>query len=144
MKINNIFLLFAVFLIRCSGDSTQALQTDFEINLAKWKKLDINDYNFSQTISWYCSEEYRLPKEIRVRRGVIVSVNGEDYNPDVNYNFRTINEFFDFIEAKAKANLSYFDFSFNKQYGFPNRIALDPIEQIADDEVTYRLSNFKY
>ena len=61
----------------------------------------------------------------------------------MNYNFRTINEFFDFIEVKAKANLSYFRVNYNKQYGFPNRIALDPVEQIADDEITYRLSNFK-
>ena len=44
---------------------------------------------------------------------------------------------------KAKANLSYFRVNYNKQYGFPNRIALDPVEQIADDEITYRLSNFK-
>ena len=143
MKTNNIFLFFAIFLTGCSDDKAQVIQMDFEINLAKWKELDTNNYYFTQTISCYCTKEYQLSNEVCVRGGVIVSVNGEDYNPDVNYNFRTINEFFDFIEVKSKTNLSYFRVNYNKQYGFPNRIVLDPVEQIADDEITYRLSDFK-
>ena len=144
MKTNNIFLLFAIFLIGCNDDNPQNPQTDFETNLAKWEELDTSDYYFTQTISCYCTEEYRLPKEVRVVEETIVSINGENYNPEVHYDFRTINGFFDFIEEKAKSDPSSFGVSYEEQYGFPIRIALDPVEQIADDEITYRLSDFKY
>lgn len=144
MKINNVFLLFVIFLIACSEDNAQVSQTDFETNLTKWEELDISDYYFTQSISCYCTEEYLLPKEVRVVNGTIVSINGESYNPEVHYDFRTINDFFDFIEMKAKSNPSFFGVSYDEQYGFPTRVALDPVEQIADDEITYTLSDFKY
>ena len=144
MKINNVFLLFAIFLIACNEDNAQVSQTDFETNFTKWEELDISDYYFTQSISCYCTEEYLLPKEVRVVNGTIVSINGESYNPEVHYDFRTINDFFDFIEMKAKSNPSFFGVSYDEQYGFPTRVALDPVEQIADDEITYTLSDFKY
>ena len=144
MKINNVFLLFAIFLIACNEDNAQVSQTDFETNLTKWEEFDISDYYFTQSISCYCTEEYLLPKEVRVVNGTIVSINGEEYDPEVHYDFRTINDFFDFIEGKANSNPSSFGVSYDEQYGFPTRIALDPVEQIADDEITYTLSDFKY
>jgi len=144
MKINNIFLLFAIFLIACNEDNAQVSQTDFETNLTKWEELDISDYYFTQSILCYCTEEYLLLKEVRVVNGKIVSINGEEYDPQVHYDFRTINDFFDFIEVKAKSKLSFFQVSYDKQHGFPALIVLDPVEQIADDEITYKLSDFKY
>ena len=144
MKINNVFLLFAIFLIACNEDNAQVSQTDFETNLTKWEEFDISDYYFTQSISCYCTEEYLLPKEARVVNGKIVSINGEEYDPEVHYDFRTINDFFDFIEVEAKSKLSFFQVSYDKQHGFPALIVLDPVEQIADDEITYKLSDFKY
>ena len=144
MKTNNFFLLFVIFLVGCNDDNAQVSQSDFETNLAKWEELDTSDYYFTQTISCFCTEEYLLPKEVRVVDGTIVSINGESYNPEVHYDFRTINDFFDFIEVKAKSKLSFFQVSYDKQHGFPALIVLDPVEQIADDEITYKLSDFKY
>jgi|TARA_B110000495_G_C22363565_1_gene237462 hypothetical protein len=144
MKINNVFLLFAIFLIACNEDNAQVSQTDFETNLTKWEELDISDYYFTQSISCYCTEEYLLPKEVRVVNATIVSINGEIYNPEVHYDFRKINDFFDFIEGKANSNPSSFEVNYDKQHGFPTLIVLDPVGQIADDEITYRLSDFKY
>ena len=144
MKTNNFFLLFVIFLVGCNDDNAQVSQSDFETNLAKWEELDTSDYYFTQTISCFCTEEYLLPKEVRVVDGTIVSINGESYNPEVHYDFRTINDFFDFIEGKANSNPSSFGVRYDEQYGFPTRIALDPVEQIADDEITYTLSDFKY
>ena len=89
----------------------------------------------------FCTEEYLLPKEVHVLDGTIVSITGESYNSEVHYDFRKIN---DFIEEKAKSNPSSFGVSYDEQYGFPTRIALDPMEQITDDEITYKLSDFKY
>ena len=144
MKINNVFLLFAIFLIACNEDNAQVSQTDFETNLTKWEEFDISDYYFTQSISCYCTEEYLVPKEVRVVNGTIVSINGEEYDPEVHYDFRTINDFFDFIEGKANSNPSSFEVNYDKQHGFPTLIVLDPVGQIADDEITYRLSDFKY
>ena len=137
-----IFLLFII--LNCTKN-TGVIPED-ELNLQeqekKWKKQGIIDYEFTSQISCFCQSDYTLPKAILVKNDEIQSINGVAYANLEYENHMTIDELFDYIEDHQNKNPVIENLEFDSVYGFPSYIYFDISEVIADDEISYTITNF--
>ena len=137
-----IFLLFII--LNCTK-KTGVIPED-ELNLQeqekKWKKQGIIDYEFTSQISCFCQSDYTLPKAILVKNDEIQSINGVAYANLEYENHMTIDELFDYIEDHQNKNPVIENLEFDSVYGFPSYIYFDISEVIADDEISYTITNF--
>lgn len=134
------FVLFA-FLQMCSKDEPREVVSQVDQNRARWTALNIRDYEVTQQMSCYCIDEVTLPKRIVVRDGVIESIDGNPPTASDNY-FKTIDDFFSYIDEKIAQNPVVANITYDPNYGFPNDIYFDVSEMIADEEIGYTLTNF--
>ena len=136
-------LLFIGF-ISCDSKDV-AVETDLS-TLDKqqqlWESNGIDSYIFTQSISCFCSEEYREPKEVVVRDGVIVSVAGEAYDADIHQSILTVDARFDYIRKSLAREPEMFSVEYDAVYGFPSRFYFDFSFMIADEEIDYTFTNF--
>lgn len=136
-------LLFIGF-ISCDSKDV-AVETDLS-TLDKqqqlWESKGIDSYSFTQRISCFCSEEYREPKEVVVRDGVIVSVAGEAYDADIHQSILTVDARFDYIRKSLAREPEMFSVEYDAVYGFPSRFYFDFSFVIADEEIDYTFTDF--
>ena len=57
--------------------------------------------------------------------------------------YRTIDEFFDYIQTQRALNPAVETIEYDEEYGFPSYIYFDISEMIADEEIGYTLTDFK-
>ena len=136
-------LLFIGF-ISCDSKDV-ALETDLN-TLDKqqqlWESNGIDSYTFTQSISCFCSEEYREPKEVVVRDGVIVSLAGVAYDAELQQSILTVAACFDYIRKSLAREPEIFSVEYDAVYGFPSRFYFDFSLMIADEEVDYTFTDF--
>lgn len=136
-------LLFIGF-ISCDSKDV-ALETDLN-TLDKqqqlWESNGIDSYTFTQSISCFCSEEYREPKEVVVRDGVIVSLAGVTYDAELQQSILTVAARFDYIRKSLAREPEIFSVEYDAVYGFPSRFYFDFSLMIADEEVDYTFTDF--
>ena len=137
--------IFLLFIIQNCTKKTGVIPED-ELNLQeqekKWKKQGIIDYEFTSQISCFCQSDYTLPKAIVVKNDEIQSINGVAYANLEYENHMTIDELFDYIEDHQNKNPVIENLEFDSVYGFPSYIYFDISEVIADDEISYTITNF--
>ena len=107
-----------------------------------WESNGIDSYTFTQSISCFCSKEYREPKEVVVRDGVIVSVAGEAYDADIHQSILTVDARFDYIRKSLAREPEMFSVEYDAVYGFPSRFYFDFSFVIADEEIDYTFTDF--
>ena len=136
-------LLFIGF-ISCDSKDV-ALETDLN-TLDKqqqlWESNGIDSYTFTQSISCFCSEEYREPKEVVVRDGVIVSLAGVTYDAELQQSILTVAARFDYIRKSLAREPEIFSVEYDAVYGFPSRFYFDFSLMIADEELDYTFTDF--
>ena len=136
-------LLFIGF-ISCDSKDV-AVETDLS-TLDKqqqlWESKGIDSYSFTQRISCFCSEEYREPKEVVVRDGVIVSAAGVAYDADIHQSILTVDARFDYIRKSLAREPEMFSVEYDAVYGFPSRFYFDFSFMIADEEIDYTFTDF--
>ena len=136
-------LLFIGF-ISCDSKDV-AVETDLS-TLDKqqqlWESKGIDSYSFTQRISCFCSEEYREPKEVVVRDGVIVSVAGVAYDTDIHQSILAVDARFDYIRKSLAREPEMFSVEYDTVYGFPSRFYFDFSFMIADEEIDYTFTDF--
>ena len=136
----SLFLLFII--LNCTKNTEVIPEDEVQLNEQKWKKHGITHYMFTSQISCFCQTDYTLPKAIVVKNNEIQSVNGFDY-ADLEYETHmTIDEFFDYIENRQNQNPVIESLEFDSVYGFPSYIYFDISKMIADDEISYTITNF--
>ena len=139
-----IFSLLFIGFISCDSKDV-VVETDLS-NLDKqqqfWDSNDIDSYTFTQSISCFCSEEYREPKEVVVRDGVIVSLAGVAYDADLQQSILTVAARFDYIRKSLAREPEMFSVEYDVDYGFPSRFYFDFSLLIADEEVDYTFTDF--
>ena len=141
-----LLILSLLFIDFISCDSKDvAVETDLS-TLDKqqqlWESKGIDSYSFTQRISCFCSEEYREPKEVVVRDGVIVSVAGEAYDADIHQSILTVDARFDYIRKSLAREPEIFSVEYDAVYGFPSRFYFDFSFMIADEEIDYTFTDF--
>ena len=109
-----------------------------------WESLNISNYEMTQQISCYCFGDYILPKSIVVENKQIKTINGLSPNQTLGYeSFYTVDQIFKFIESKLEDKPEFHDIEYNSEYGFPNYLFFDMSKMIADEEISYYITEFK-
>ena len=139
-----IFSLLLIGFISCDSKDV-GVETDpntLDKQQQLWESNGIDSYTFTQSISCFCSEEYREPKEVVVRDGVIVSVAGVAYDADLQQSILTVAASFDYIRKSLAREPEMFSVEYDAVYGFPSRFYFDFSFMIADEEVDYTFTDF--
>ena len=119
-----------------------------KINRAKWEEQNISHYRFKLDIICLCPFQDSIPMTIEVRDGQIISVkdiNGMDldkHDLKVFERAGTIERLFDIAKGSISKAFSA-SVSYNAEMGFPDSIESDWDENVYDDEITYKVSEFE-
>lgn len=147
-------LLFILMLVLAACSAVQP-KSEVEQARDKWQAANISHYRFNLFISCFCVFNEDMPLIIEVKDGAVVSMeltSGKEIDPqllELFQRYETIDKLFDGIEksfelegseqgAADKVTVEY-----DATYGFPTKIAIDFIEQAADDELYLSISGFE-
>ena len=139
--------LVIVALAACTFTQT----TDLERNRQTWHSSEITHYRFSLFIGCFCAFTQRMPLNIEVRDGEVVSIaysDGEALLPtDPNFanfsQYATIDRLFAELDADLNGEADQVTVTYDPTYGFPADIQIDFIKNAADDELSLSVSNFE-
>lgn len=110
---------------------------------ALWASQGIRSYEFTIERQCYCPEDWRGPFDVSVIGGApaLVTYQGHGALDDRVADLpKTMEAAFDLVLANVATEP---DVVYDDRFGFPLRIALDPVKDTIDDEVTYVISNFQ-
>lgn len=139
----SVIILLALTLSGCGllGDDSDGLVAA----RARWRELGPDDHSVVQARACECLPPYRA--ELIVRDGRIVEARdpetGEVYDVERLYKFMPIDDLFSHLATLQKDGPARFDVSFDRRYGFPDEMHVDPDAHGADDEFIMTLSDFK-
>jgi len=125
--------------------------SEFSRNQQKWTDANLNHYRFELNISCFCAFRDQMPLTVEVRDGQIVHMATVDgtlvLDTDQNYEFyaphATIDLLFTEINTAINEGADSVTVTYDATYGFPTEIAIDPSQQIADEEMYYSVSGFE-
>jgi len=141
-------LLAAVVIIFVSIMSPLGKALILNFNRSQWEGQNITHYRFKLDIICLCPFQDSIPMTIEVRGGQIVSVkdiNGMDldkHDLKVFERAGTIERLFDIAKGSISKAFSA-SVSYNAEMGFPDSIESDWDENVYDDEITYKVSEFE-
>jgi hypothetical protein len=136
-----ISLLIVAALAACSdGLSPGSARSRLDANRDKWNAQRLNPYAF--TLRQLCFCAVNGPVRVVVSNGSVLTAtqiaNGQAL--DTRY-VSTIESLFDFIERGIANHSVVLDVTYDPVLGYPVRIVSDGSLNIADDEVTYDVSD---
>jgi hypothetical protein len=136
---------FAPLLAITCSDATGP-GASFELAEARWTAEGPSYYEFVYDLSCECG--VTGPVRLNVGDGVVTaftllpgsSVAGEAPEPA---DFPTIDDLFARLRAEAEADPVQFDVEYDDKLGYPTRASVDVRAEIADDEYTFRVTDFQ-
>jgi hypothetical protein len=145
MKSQLYYLLLLLVFFSCGKDnSAQTHEQRLNENRRLWESQSIIAYQFTQSISCFCIEEFTRAKTLLVQDKVLFSVNGQSNFEEISPNaYLTIEEAFVYIENRLAKDPFDFRIDYHKDYGFPQQFYFDGSEMIADDEIGYSFTSFE-
>jgi hypothetical protein len=137
--IRNTIILIVLLLFSCtkSGENQDLLR-----NQAIWDKKNLNNYEFTLTVSCYCPEAVAGPHLIKVVDDTIVSVNDKPYDPLTVGLLMTIDELFTYVGKSIERKPYQKSITYNSLYGYPESVYFDFEKTMADEEIGYRITGF--
>lgn len=135
---------FAPLLAIACSDATGP-GVSFELAEARWAAEGPSHYQYVYDLSCECG--VTGPVRLNVENGVVTAftllpgsfVAGDPPEPD---HFPTIDDLFARLRAEAEADPVQFDVEYDDDLGYPTRASVDVGAQIADDEYTFRVTDF--
>lgn len=110
-----------------------------------WDALNITDYSYDYHALCFCPYEYTAWKHIVVSNDVIVNVSYVETNltiPASEYAaYPTVDGLFDMIEKALADKVDSIEVEYDQTHDYPVHIALDPIYNAIDDEISYIATN---
>ena len=141
------FLLFCLAaLAACSGstDPTDAATALAEAR-ARWARSGVADYQYTITRGCECSPESVGPVVIEVRNHQVQTrryLTGTAVDPQFAELFAAVPGLFDLIDEAIQEPAAGLAVRYNEAYGYPETIQIDWVAGVADDEVSYHISDF--
>ena len=129
----------------CGGgqSGTTPTATDLDSARQRWTQLGLTSYSYTMTQGCFCLPEG--PLLITVQGGMVVSaidtgaLGGQPVSAQRLAQLLTIDGFLDLV-GRAQRDAASVTVSFDPAQGFPVTLYIDWIAQVADDEVSYRIS----
>lgn len=126
------------------GSTPQA----FTDNLQKWQSYtDGPDESVSYTTqqSCFCPSEFTRPMNITESNGEITSATYADTNEPVPDNIRqslsTVDQRFEQLQSAYENGADTVNVQYDPQFGFPTSVFIDQSQMIADEEISYTITN---
>jgi Family of unknown function (DUF6174) len=142
---SGIWALLVLMLFQCSSNPTSPSK-DILTARQKWNNQGLESYTFNYNNSCFCLWA-SVTFKIAVFENKIVNVSdtaGKEAVDSTEYQyFYTIDQLFDLLEEADKQNAAQLDYSFNKDFGYPEHIYVNYSEQIADDESSYTIDSLR-
>lgn len=149
-----LFLISIFFLSSCDSIVDNEQENDFKTSRNLWQQQGIESYSFEFRKLCYCGGLFN-PATIVVAADTVHAVldpeTGEPLRdpqtnelvfPKYSESFQTIDELFEVIES-ARKKADKLKVEYNQKLGYPETIEIDYIKEAIDDEVTYKVDNFK-
>lgn len=139
-----IHILLVFLLAACSPVSTAELAQ----NRQKWEAQHITHYRFDLSVGCFCPFGDKMPLTVEVRDGVVVSMVDNHGQPVTEFNdtfntYNSIEKLFALLEALAKGGADKVTVTYNAQYGYPQSISIDYVQNAVDDELGLTVGNFE-
>lgn len=149
------FLLPALFFISsCDSIVDDRKENDFRVNQNLWQQQGIESYSFEFSKLCYCGGLFN-PATIVVEADTVHAVldpeTGEPLRDPKTQelvltkypeSFLTIAELFEIIES-ARKKADKLNVEYDRNLGYPVLIEIDYIKEAIDDEVTFKVDNFR-
>lgn len=116
-----------------------------ERNRALWSSAGVTSYRYTITRSCECTPESAGPVTVEVRNGLVVDrryESGAAVSPQYSEIFTTVPGLFDIIGEAVALPAASLAVRYNRDYGYPESIAIDWVAGAVDDEVSYRVGSF--
>jgi len=138
-------LAAAVTVGACDGPT--APERKLQAARLKWEHTRPAAYTYTVALYCFCPQEGSGPVIVSVRDGVVESrtyVNsGAAVAPTYADYFPTIDGLFEVIEDARRQGAYAINVTYDPARGFPVVISIDYERATADDELTYRATNFQ-
>ena len=135
----------AVTVGACDGPT--APERKLQAARLKWERTRPAAYTITVARFCFCTQEGSGPVIVSVRDGVVESRtyvdNGAAVAPTDAGNFPTVDGLFEVIEDARRQGAYAINVTYDPARGFPVVISIDYERATADDELTYRATNFQ-
>lgn len=122
------------------------LLADLAANREKWESQHITHYRFELHVSCFCAFRDRMPLTVEVQDGKVVSMLDVQGKPvsdlgDMFDTYNTIDKLFAKLDAALNGEADSTTVEYDSAKGFPTSIYIDYIQEAADDEIGFTVSN---
>lgn len=108
---------------------------------ARWERVRPTGDSYALIQRRVCFCMGSEPMRVTVTRGRITAVvhpeTGEALPPDAFTWYRTVDQLFAEVRRAIEQPPAEWSVQYHPTQGYPTRISLDPVQQIADDEITW-------
>jgi hypothetical protein len=111
---------------------------------ARWRQTRPQSYAFTYGVSCFCL--YAGPVVVDVRGDSVtawrVLSTGTPALPNGIVPSTTIDRLFAALDSAVARHPARFDATYDRKYGYPTSVYIDFVENVADDEIGYSVSQF--
>jgi hypothetical protein len=136
---------FLVALLAGAAHADTARQ-EFTAALQKWQAAGIHDYRFTLNQSCFCMGVQ--PVRITVRHDTVQSAlrlpDGAAVTAEALGRLPSMDVIFQKIEEAYAKPADHITLSLNPDNGYPERVYIDYVEMMADEELSYTISDFTH
>lgn len=122
-------------------------QEQLHENQKRWASQKVSSYQYQMWVICFCPDEITRPVNVEVRNGVTRRVVYEDSGePATNQLFKnidTVEKLFGTIENAINEKVDEIAVTYDLVYGYPVSIRIDYLKGAVDDEIAYKMSDFK-
>jgi hypothetical protein len=137
--------LVVLLLSACKDNNQSEIQEQLNLSKALWNQHDIKDYQVTSRLFCFCIINHDIVNI--VDNGDLVSAfyagSGHPIPADQFVYQKSVQDYFDLIQDAIDENAFSIDVSYDPTYGYPVDIGIDYDQNMADEEVGYRLSSFE-
>jgi hypothetical protein len=115
-------------------------------NRQKWDALKAAHYSFKLAVGCFCAFRDQMPLNIEVKDGKVVSMLDNKGQPveqfaDLFDTYNTIEKLFGKLDEALNGGADKTTVTYNAEKGYPESIYIDYIEQAADDEINFTVTD---
>jgi hypothetical protein len=134
--------------INSTSSSNSANLNTLNTNEAKWKAATTNgNYDYTVQFGGFTAPEYRRPIAVSVNNGQVSNMTyadtGEAVAADRQASVPSMQDLFQELRDAYKNNAAQVNVTYDPTYGYPSSLYIDRSAMIADEEVSYSVSNVR-
>lgn len=146
LKNSLIALLVILLFSGCNGSNDEsALEAEFNAAKAKWDQQNVSNYQITTQRSCFCiprDEVVNIVEQNQLRNAFYVG-SGQNLTSEELVNQKTIDEYFELIKQAINDRVFSLFVSYDATLGYPIQISIDFNQALADDEISYQLTDFE-